>query len=85
MANNLHEIFKAAQTYRVKNNFDMDEADLNRHLEKTREGHWHHSLALAVDDLDLSSLKKLELFSECIRNMDSEILCLRGTDKDISF
>jgi len=61
------KIIEDAQCYHRKNSYDIDEMDMRRMLEDTQEKNWHHSLALAVNILEISSIEKLRLFSECIR------------------
>ena len=82
---NLSEIFVAAQGYHCKNGYDLSECDLFRHYEEQREQHWHHSLALAVDDLELTSFEKLNIFSDCIRNLGNELSRLAPRDIQTPF
>ena len=77
----LSEIFESAQGHHKRNGYDIAEAVELSHLEAERILHWHHSLALAINNLEITSLEKLEVFSECILNLGRELSHLPGQER----
>ena len=72
------EVLKSAFNKYSQHNFDMDHADSLSAIERERIENWHKCLAWAIDELDLSPIDKLQLFSQCVLDIESTITRMRS-------
>ena len=71
------EVLATAFSKYSQHGFDLDEADGRHKQERERAESWHKCIAWAIDELDISSIDKLQLFSQCVMDLDSTLERMR--------
>jgi len=69
--------FEAAWNKYRSNSFDMDEAEDRAALERKRIQNWHKCIAWTIDGIDIPSLHKLFVFSNCVIDLENTIVRMR--------